>query len=162
MREIPVAAIGFVGPRENSGSPESAAAQSMGGKTAAAFPVSNRSLVLDLGEARLVHQLVMFDNKVDNAGTSPLIADHGLLLYTSNDGLTFTPYTTPFTITVDCGAVSLSVLTQKNGGERRHATIKRESRHASALGSCFLLSVRLPFGFIRRIRLWFVSSSWAE
>lgn len=103
MREIPVAEIGFIGPGASIESPESAAGPVMGSKTAAAFPVSNRSLVLDLGEARLVHQLVMFDDKVDNSGTSPLIAENGLLLYTSSDGLNFKPYTKPFKITIERG-----------------------------------------------------------
>ncbi len=103
MRELPVAAIGFVGPGPMAEPPESAAGQAMGTKAPIGFPVSNRSLVLDLGETRLVHQLVMYDDKRDNSGTSPLITENGLLLYTSDDGFNFTPYTRPFEITVEPG-----------------------------------------------------------
>ena len=95
--------MGLSGRGQRAGSPETTAAQAMGAKAPIGFPVSNRSLVLDLGETRLVHQLIMYDNKLDSSGKSPLIAKYGLRLYISDDGNHFTPYTKAFKITVESG-----------------------------------------------------------
>ncbi|MFK5923774.1 MAG: family 10 glycosylhydrolase [Verrucomicrobiota bacterium] len=103
MRELPVSAIGFIGPGVKMDPPESAVASAMGSKASVAFPVSNRSLVIDLGEVRLVHQVNLFDNLRDNSGTSPLISKYGLELYTSHDGRHFVRYEKPFEITIEAG-----------------------------------------------------------
>ncbi len=103
MRELPVSAIGFIGPGDKIDPPESAVATAMGSKAPLAFPVANRSLVIDLGEVRLVHQVNLYDNRRDNSGTSPLISKYGLELYTSHDGQHFVRYEQPFKITIEAG-----------------------------------------------------------
>ncbi len=105
MRELPISAIGFIGPGAKMDPPESAvaSASAMGSKASIAFPVSNRSLVIDLGEERLVHQVNLYDDRRDNSGTSPLISKYGLELYTSHDGQHFVRYEQPFEITIEAG-----------------------------------------------------------
>lgn len=103
LRELPVRGIGFIGPIVGRNSPETAVCGNLSYPSSVGFPYLNRSIVVDLGEPRLVHQLRMLDDLKDSGGTAPTIAESGLLIYTSNDGRTYARYPGNFRITIRSG-----------------------------------------------------------
>ena len=104
LRELPVRGVGFIGPIGTGNPPETAICGNLRYQGSVGFPYRNRSLVVDFGKPTLVHSLKLLDDNRDNDGTSPTIADGGLLLYTSDDNRTFTRYRGNVKTTIRSGA----------------------------------------------------------
>jgi len=102
-RDVPVKAIGYVGPDDLNSPPETTVCRHFGYQASVGFPYRNRSLVIDLGRPVLIHRLKLIDDYSDDGGTSLSVTKHGLRVYTSNDGRTFERCTAPFRISVRSG-----------------------------------------------------------
>ena len=102
-RELPIKGVGYIGPNVLNLAPETTGCRNFTYRSSVGFPFRNRSLVVDLGAPVLVHRLMLIDDFSDHGGTSPVIAKHGLLIYTSNDDQTYTRYTAPVAISFRSG-----------------------------------------------------------
>jgi len=104
LRQLPVRGVGFIGPIGTGNQPETATCGNLRYSGSVGFPYLNRSLVIDFGKPTLVHRLKLLDDHKDNGGASATIADGGLLIYTSDDGRTFTRYRGDVKTTIRSGA----------------------------------------------------------
>ena len=103
LREVPVKGTGFIGPVAGRSAPETTPCGNLRYSGSVGFPYLNRSLVIDLGEQKLIHKLMMLDDHRDNGGTSPTLTEGGPSIYTSADGRTYERYTESFRISARSG-----------------------------------------------------------